>query len=453
MSNNLDVEGRLRRYAQAFRREANPRHDLAGVLMTGVRQGRPRPQGPVAMAPAFAMAGGVLVAGILIAVGAWQLRTLGHRPPTPPVVLPTPTPSATAEPTPNASPSPTPTPSIAPSGTVPGGIPALASIQMVGPHLGWAVGSHAIYATSDGTHWTKQYSSPEDFVGVDFISATTGWVVGGQTLIGTTDGGRSWHQLRESRQLIRSVHFINANQGWGISGGDPLVMHGVLIPYGGGSVIVTNDGGRSWAELNSPRDPQSVCFSDGGHGWLVTESATVYRSQDGGHTWDQVLQMARSQTGLSGWGRAECAAPSALWVQWAPGGAAMSHSPYVVYATVDGQLWRTVMAEPGTIGNELPGVPAGPGSYPGSFSVVDPSTAVFVGDTPPATGQTTMIATNGGATLKTTGEIAGAWQTFDAAFVSTSLGWVLTVDVNRHIVIVATIDGGYHWSQQLAVTP
>jgi len=122
-------------------------------------------------------------------------------------------------------------------------------------------------------------------------------------------------------------------------------------------------------------------------------------------------------------------------------------------ATVDGQLWRTVMAEPGTVGNELPGVPAGPGSYPGSFSVVDPSTAVFVGDTPPATGQTTMIATNGGATLKTTGEIAGAWQTFDAAFVSTSLGWVLTVDVNRHIVIVATIDGGYHWSQQLAVTP
>ena len=131
----------------------------------------------------------------------------------------------------------------------------------------------------------------------------------------------------------------------------------------------------------------------------------------------------------------------------------MSHSPYVVYATVDGQLWRTVMAEPGTIGNELPGVPAGPGSYPGSFSVVDPSTAVFVGDTPPATGQNTMIATNGGATLKTTGEIAGAWQTFDAAFVSTSLGWVLTVDVNRHVVIVATIDGGYHWSQQLAVTP
>jgi len=45
---------------------------------------------------------------------------------------------------------------------------------MVGPRLGWAAGSHAIYVTTDGTHWTKQYASTQDYVGVDFISATTG---------------------------------------------------------------------------------------------------------------------------------------------------------------------------------------------------------------------------------------------------------------------------------------
>ena len=109
------------------------------------------------------------------------------------------------------------------------------------------------------------------------------------------------------------------------------------------------------------------------------------------------------------------------------------------------------MAEPGTIGNFLPGVPAGPGSYPGSFSVVDAVDAVFVGDTPPANAASTMIASNGGATLKSTGAIAGAWETFDAAFVSTSVGWVLTVNGSGDNVIVATTDGGYHWSQQLAV--
>jgi photosystem II stability/assembly factor-like uncharacterized protein len=357
-------------------------------------------------------------------------------------------------PTPSVAPSPTPTPSARPSGAVPGAVPALASIQMVGPLSGWAVGSHAIYATTDGTHWTKQYSSSDDFVGVDFISTTTGWAVGGRTLLGTNDGGRSWYPLGEARQWIRSVHFVNASQGWAISGGnDPLIMHGVLIPGGGGgTVVMSNDGGRTWSDQASPRDPQSVCFSDGSHGWLATQSGTVYRSQDGGRTWNEALQMARSEPGLTGWARVECAAPSALWVQWAPGGAAAGHVPYVVYATTNGSTWRTVMAESGTIGNQLPGVPAGPGSYPGSFSVVDPSDAVFVGDTPPANAAPVMIATSGGGALKSTGQITGVPQTLDAAFVSTSMGWVLTSDGNGHAIIVMTSDGGYHWSQQLAIT-
>jgi photosystem II stability/assembly factor-like uncharacterized protein len=449
---NHDGESRLRRYAQAFRREANPPANLANSLINGLAV--PRPPARRGIIPSFAMAAGVLVAGLVIAFGAIQLHNLGHPSPIVPLVSSTPTASATPESTPSPSPTPTPSPSAPPSGAVPGAIPPLASIQMVGPHLGWAVGSHAIYATSDGTHWTKQLVSNEDFIGVDFISSSTGWVVGSHTLLGTVDGGRNWTQLGEAESLIRSVHFINANQGWGIAGGGaPLVMHGVLIPSAGGVVVVSNNGGLSWTNVNSPRDPQSVCFSDSAHGWLASMSGTVYRSQDGAQTWSQVLQMARSQPGLNGWARVECAAPSALWVQWAPGGAAAGHMPYVVYATVNGQSWRTVMAEPGTIGNSLPGVPAGPGSYPGSFSVVDPSDAVFVGDTPPANAATMMIATNGGATLKTTGAIGGAVETFDAAFVTTSTGWVLAHNTSGADVIEATTDGGYHWSPQLSIAP
>jgi photosystem II stability/assembly factor-like uncharacterized protein len=454
MGNHLDGESRLRRYAQAFRREADPPANLAGSLINGLAMSSPAPRR--AIVPTFAMAAGVLAAGLVIAFGAIQLHNLGRPSPvvSPPIGFSTPTPSATPESTPTPTPLPTATvtPSLAPQGAQPGVVPGLAAIQMVGPRLGWAVGSDGIYSTSDGTHWTKQYSSSEEFIGVDFISSTTGWVVGGQSLLGTTDGGRSWHQLGEAGQWIRSVHFVNGSQGWGISGGTaPLVMHGILIPGSGGTVILSGDGGRTWSDLSTPLNPQSVCFSDGSHGWLATQSGIVYRSQNGGQSWNQSLQMAQSQPGLSGWARVECAAPSAAWVQWAPGGAAAGHEPYVIYATTNGSTWRTVMAEPGTIGNQLPGVPAGPGSYPGSFSVVDPSDAVFVGDTPPANAASTMIATNGGATLKSTGQIAGTLETFDAAFVSTSTGWVLTADDNGHAVIMQTTDGGYHWSSQLTV--
>jgi hypothetical protein len=322
---------------------------------------------------------------------------------------------------------------------------------MVGPRLGWAVGSHGIYATTDGSHWTKQRSTSDQFIGVDFISATTGWVVGVDSLLGTTDGGRTWHQLGEAQypMTLRSVHFDSPTQGWGIAGGDePL---GSTMGGGGSVLVSSNNGGVTWSPAYSPSYPQAVCFTDGLHGWLATVDGAIYRSPDGGHSWNHSLQMASGAASGNPFVRLECAGPSALWVDWAPGGAAAGHSPYVVYATTDGQHWRTVMAEAGTIGNQLPGVPAGPGSYPGSFSVVDPSDAVFVGDTPAATNQSTMIATNGGANLKSTGGVPSSFGTFGAAFVSTSTGWVLAETDSGQVAIEITNDGGYHWSLQLAV--
>jgi hypothetical protein len=109
MKGDFDVESRLRSYAQLFRREANPRIDLAEALTAGVRQRSPRPPGPIAMVRAIAMAGGVLLAGLIIAFGVLQLRTFSHKPPTPPITLHTSTPSATPEPTTSLSPTASPT--------------------------------------------------------------------------------------------------------------------------------------------------------------------------------------------------------------------------------------------------------------------------------------------------------------------------------------------------------
>lgn len=317
------------------------------------------------------------------------------------------------------------------------------------------MGSHAIFATGDGTHWAKQYASTEEFVGVDFISATTGWAVGVSSLMGTGDGGRTWRQLGEPPTPIRSVHFISASQGWGVAGGsDPQMMHGWLVPHDTGTLVVTQDGGQTWTAAASPINPQTVCFSAAGLGWLGTKDGVVYTSIDQGQTWTRSLQ--RPDQPQPDYGLAtliECAAPHALWVLFTGGGAAASHSPYIAYATTDGTTWRAVMKEPMTEGQVLPNVPAGPDSYPGSFSVIDPTDAAFVGDGPATNYAQCVIAGNGGATLHFTGRIANAAETFAAAFISATSGWVLTRNADGDFVIEMTADGGYHWSQQLAVPP
>jgi len=326
---------------------------------------------------------------------------------------------------------------------------------MVGPRLGWAVGSHAIFATTDGAHWTRQYGSTEEFVGVDFISATTGWAVATRTLLGTTDGGRSWHQLGEPRSPIRSIHFASATQGWGIAGGsDPQQIHGWLVPREGATLVVTHDGGSTWAMLDGPPNPQTLCFSGLDQGWVATaEGVYIYRNIEQGQSWSKVLQRPDQQPALPQATLIQCAAPNALWVLFVGGDSAMSHSPYIAYATVDGTSWKPVLKEAMSERQILPGVPDGPDTYPPSFSVVDPQDAVFIGDGPATNVAQCLIASNGGATLRRTGRVENAPETFAAAFVSVTAGWVLTRNAGGDYVIDATVDGGYHWAQQLAVPP
>ena len=390
---------------------------------------------------------GVLLMIALVGAGCTSSTTAAGPSPT---VTPTPTSLVT-------SPSPPPSPSAegspGPSSGDPGFIPALAAIQMLTPRLGWAVGSHHIFTTNDGSHWTTQYTSTNEYAGVDFISATTGWVVGLHELLGTTDGGRTWHELGEPGQPVRSVHFVSASHGWGIAGGaDVEPFHGRLVPGSAGTLVVSMDGGHSWSNLGSPADPQTVCFSDSANGWLATAAGTIYRSHDEGQSWTQSLQMPGREPGLPSRASIECAAPSALWVEWAAGGAAAGSSPYIDYATVDGVTWKPALVETMTAGSFMPNVPPGPGSYPGSFSVVDPTDAVFVGDSAAAGTAACIVLSNGGSTVLRTGRIDDVQETFDAAFTSTSTGWVLVRQGSGDFVIEATTDGGYHWSPQLSVT-
>src|SRR3989442_1793145 len=233
----------------------------------------------------------------------------GRPPPPPPPASPSPTASPSA--TSSASESPSPTLTATPSVVDPGFVPALAAIQMVGPRLGWAVGAHAIFGTTDGAHWTKQYASTEEFVGVDFISATTGWAVATRTLLGTTESGRTWRQFGEPRVPPPSTHFATATQGWGIAGGsDPQQNHGWLIPHDGATLVFTYDGGSTWSTLGGPLNPQNVCFSEPAQGWIGTPAGVfTYPHTNLGHNWSKGLQRPDQQPNLPQATLIQCAAP------------------------------------------------------------------------------------------------------------------------------------------------
>ena len=364
-----------------------------------------------------------------------------------PTVSASPRVSATA----SVSPAPTASPTDSPSPR-PLEIPALASIQMVTARLGWAAGAGGVYATRDGIHWVQQFHSPEPVTGVDFIDASTGWVVGLQRLYRTVDGGMHWSALPPMSKPLRTVHFASPQLGWGIAGGDTLVpTHGWLIADSGGTLMKTADGGASWNALPAPVDAQTVCFTGPSNGWLGARGG-VYRSTDGGQSWHASL--VRPDYSAAAYGQTtliQCAGPMALWVDFQGGGAALSHSPYLAYATVDGKTWRLVLGEWYTESTILPQTaPYGPGSYPGSFSVVDPYDAAFLGDGPASLSVDMEMATQGGAVVTNSGSIHDAWWTAGASFASRSTGWVIVgLNSGNAMAIKATIDGGVHWSQQL----
>jgi photosystem II stability/assembly factor-like uncharacterized protein len=58
--------------------------------------------------------------------------------------------------------------------------------------------------------------SSQTLVGVSFVSATQGWVVGaGGTILTTTNGGTTWTpQTSNTTIVLRDVHFISNTQGW-----------------------------------------------------------------------------------------------------------------------------------------------------------------------------------------------------------------------------------------------
>jgi photosystem II stability/assembly factor-like uncharacterized protein len=207
------------------------------------------------------------------------------------------------------------------------------------------------------------------------------------------------------------------------------------------------DGGLTWSAQTTPAPVQSVCAGGANDVWAAG-GKVVLHSSDGGGTWSTTLTAPFE--GDAWEAKVQCAGAGVAWVEFIGGYAALSHVPWAVYRTVDGgQTWDAVIAEPYTLGAVIPGASA-PGPYPGPFSLVDDKTAFVVGFCPVCGQGTVSIrgTTDGGRTWSADYLVAAPDRYLSPVavdFVDARHGWVALASTDDS-EILATSDGGRTWT-------
>lgn len=127
-------------------------------------------------------------------------------------------------------------------------------------------------------------------VAAEFVDRNVGWVTvlfpsGDYAILRTTDGARTWtSQLTvQGNTHPTFMRFFDRSTGvFALLGTSPLLRR-------------TTDGGKTWSvlpALDSTSAVDSWSFVDSTHGWMLAESpsreARLYRSQDGGRSWDDL---------------------------------------------------------------------------------------------------------------------------------------------------------------------
>jgi photosystem II stability/assembly factor-like uncharacterized protein len=168
----------------------------------------------------------------------------------------------------------------------------------------------SIYRTEDGGKtWVKTETGTKRLIySISMADAQTGWAVGQLSLVlHTTDGGKTWQRQATPKDdqgvHLFAVQAVNAQQ--------------ALVVGEWGTRLLTEDGGKSWQDNSltiSEEHPQFVwltvpdqekvrggeavfedvtlndvsCLQSNRHFcWIIGEFAYLFRSEDGGKTWER----------------------------------------------------------------------------------------------------------------------------------------------------------------------
>jgi len=145
---------------------------------------------------------------------------------------------------------------------------------------------HVLLSEDGGGSWRQTDSVPTrvTLTDVTFVDAQRGWAVGHDAgVIHTRDGGESWelqYQAPEEEVPLLSVWFENAEHG--------LAVGGFAI------LLETTDGGETWRQRPLTSNPDddyhlnAIFRGPGDSLFIAAEAGSIYRSLDGGASWERL---------------------------------------------------------------------------------------------------------------------------------------------------------------------
>lgn len=191
----------------------------------------------------------------------------------------------------------------------------LEEFDLVSSDEGWVlIDQHLYWTTNQGQEWKDitpiNLSETAVIRTVLFLDTQNGWLIATSTdvtgtvayiLARTFDGGDTWQiaplALFEPGDVgmfasqVR-LHFLDSSIGW------LMIKQATSNNFSVGALFGTTDGGQTWARLTIPIG-EAVYFVTPEVGWTAggTAGDELYRTQDGGRTWQ--LQNFGAQNGQS----------------------------------------------------------------------------------------------------------------------------------------------------------
>jgi len=134
--------------------------------------------------------------------------------------------------------------------------------------------------SEDTSGWTLQRVKQDDitYYSIFFSDKNNGWIIGyNGTIKNTTDAGNTW-QTQQSGVLANlwDISFVSNLKGW--------------ICGANNTILKTSDGGKSWIDV-SPSNPENkiyvlIKFIDENNGWVSNNYGEILRTTNGGLSWD-----------------------------------------------------------------------------------------------------------------------------------------------------------------------